>query len=256
MKAVFTLLYGSWLGDWDSEDNIQRAVLATKDLGLTCSWSGRSPHWFMHHMALGKPIGFSTLVTQNDGFTGLYQNEENNCAGWTHIALMGDPTLRMQVVAPASDVTVAVNGNDADLSWTASPEAVLGYDIYRAANANGPFTRINQSLVKDATFADAGYAASGNYTYMVRAVTLEKSASGTYYNPSEGAFASLNSTAMNMAKATTASQAKQRPYADLEKPAEPRLISSMALGRNLTPAPARRIRPTRSGLTTQCRSER
>ena len=53
------MLFGSWLGDWDSEDNIMRAVLATPDYGLTCAWSGR-PHWFLQHMALGEPIGFST----------------------------------------------------------------------------------------------------------------------------------------------------------------------------------------------------
>ena len=35
-KAVFTLLFGSWLGDWDSEDNIMRAVLAMPSYGLTC----------------------------------------------------------------------------------------------------------------------------------------------------------------------------------------------------------------------------
>ena len=27
-KAVFTMFFGSWLGDWDSEDNIMRGVLA------------------------------------------------------------------------------------------------------------------------------------------------------------------------------------------------------------------------------------
>lgn len=230
VKAVFTLLYGSWLGDWDSEDNFQRAVLATKDMGLTCSWSGR-PHWFMHHMALGKPIGYSTLLTQNDGFSGLYKNQENNCAGWTHIALMGDPTLRMQMVAPASDVTIAVNGNDADLGWTASTDDVEGYNIYRATNPNGPFTRVNNSLVKGTIFVDAN-AASGKYTYMVRAVTLEKSASGTYYNPSEGAFGSLNSASMNVAKATTPAK-----HAVTVKP-QAKADTTPALGRNLSPTGA------------------
>ena len=199
-KAVFTLLYGSWLGDWDSEDNIQRAVLATKDLGLTCSWSGR-PHWFMHHMALGEPIGFSARLTQNDGFTDSYKNQQNNCEGWTHIALMGDPTLRMQIVAPVSDLAVSADGNDADVTWTPSSDSVAGYNVYRAASLNGPFTRINSSLLKTAHFADAN-ALSGNYTYMVRAVKLEQSASGTYYNPSQGVFASLgSSTPVNVAKA-------------------------------------------------------
>ena len=228
-KAVFTLLYGSWLGDWDSEDNIQRAVLATKDLGLTCSWSGR-PHWFMHHMALGEPIGYSARLTQNGGFNDLYKNEQNNCESWTHIALMGDPTLRMQIVAPASEVAVSANGQDADVTWAPSAEAVEGYNVYRAANPNGPFTRINSALVKTTSFADAN-ALSGNYTYMVRAVKLEKSASGTYYNPSEGAFASLRSPAVNVANATVPAA---KPSAAV-KPQAKADVNGTALGRNLPP---------------------
>jgi len=97
VKAAFTLLFGSWLGDWDSEDNLQRAVLALPSYGLTCSWSGR-PHWFLQHMALGEPIGFGARLTQNNGPGGLYQNQVNSCAEQIHIALMGDPTLRLHVV--------------------------------------------------------------------------------------------------------------------------------------------------------------
>ncbi|HWD91980.1 MAG TPA: glycoside hydrolase family 9 protein [Verrucomicrobiae bacterium] len=251
VKAVFTLLYGSWLGDWDSEDNIQRAVLATKDLGLTCSWSGR-PHWFMHHMALGEPIGYSARLTQNDGFTDLYKNEQNNCESWTHIALMGDPTLRMQMVAPASDVTVADNDQGADLTWTPSSDSVAGYNVYRATNPNGPFTRLNSALVKDNTFTDANatddsftsapgarpvLAMTGRtqYYYMVRAVKLEKSASGTYFNPSEGAFASARGTTANVNVANAATLVPKHPVA--VKP-QAKADYSMALGRDLPPTGA------------------
>lgn len=239
-KAVFTLLYGSWLGDWDSEDNIQRAVLATKDLGLTCSWSGR-PHWFMHHMALGQPIGFSAKLTQNDGFTDLYKNQQNNCESWTHIALMGDPTLRMQVVAPASDVIVSPNGDDATVTWAPSTDSVQGYNIYRSTNPNGPFKRVNDSLVKGTAFTDAkavaqlngaktgALAATGRtpFYYMVRAVKLEQSASGTYFNPSQGAFASFGGEDLHVAKA--AAPVKATTAAKPQAKAD----TSMALGRNL-----------------------
>lgn len=227
-KAVFTLLYGSWLGDWDSEDNIQRVVLATKDYGLTCSWSGR-PHWFMHHMALGQPIGFSTRVTQNDGFTDLYKNQQNNCESWTHIALMGDPTLRMQIVAPVSDVVVLANGNDAHLHWTPATESVEGYNIYRATSVNGPFTRINSAIVQATKFTDANGAAD-HYTYMVRAVKLETSASGTYFNASEGAFGSIGSSSVNVAKVSAPATLAVKPQAKADV--------TTALGRDLPPTGA------------------
>ena len=42
-KAVFTLMFGSYFGDWDNPDNLLRAPLAgtANSLGLTNAWSGR-----------------------------------------------------------------------------------------------------------------------------------------------------------------------------------------------------------------------
>jgi len=186
IKSVFTILFGSWLGDWDSEDDLMRAVLATRSYGLASAWSGR-PHWFLHHMAMGKPIGFSTRLTQNNGPGGLYQNQVNHGAGQIQIALMGDPTLRMHVVAPPSDVVVCTNQQGFDLAWAPSAESVLGYYVYRAIDPNGLFTRVTQDLLAGTHYLDA--SAHAPAVYMVRAVKLETSASGSYYNASEGAFA-------------------------------------------------------------------
>ncbi|MGH7969128.1 MAG: cellulase N-terminal Ig-like domain-containing protein, partial [Limisphaerales bacterium] len=185
VQAVFTLLFGSWLGDFDAKDNIMRGVLALPSYGLTCAWSGR-PHWFMHHMALGMPIGFSARLTQNNGPTGLYQNEQNSAAGQIHIALMGDPTLRMHVVAPPSNLTASTNGGSITLNWAPSSDSALGYHVYRAAGTNGSFARLTTAPIQGTSYVDAGAPASANY--MVRAVKLETSASGTYYNASQGAF--------------------------------------------------------------------
>ena len=184
VKVVFALLFGSWLGDWDSEDNMQRAVLALPSYGLTCSWSGR-PHWFLQHMALGEPIGFGARLTQNNGPGGLYQNQVNSCAGQTHIALMGDPTLRLHVVAPPTNLAISNANGGVSVTWMAANDSVSGYHVYRSMNPGGPFTRLSPSLVQDTHFEDTNYPGA---TYMVRAVKLEVSASGSYYNPSQGAF--------------------------------------------------------------------
>ncbi len=185
LQAPFTLLFGSWFGDWDSQDNLMRGVLALPTCGLTSAWSGR-PHWFMHHMAMGFPIGYSAGVTQNNGPSGLYQNEVNSAAGQIHIALMGDPTLRLHVVGPPSNVTAVTNGTSVSLSWTASSDPVLGYLVYGATGTNGAFTRLTAAPVTATAYTDNSGAGAANY--MVRAMKLETSASGTYYNPSEGAF--------------------------------------------------------------------
>ena len=64
-QVVFTMFFGSYFGDWDSQNNFLRAALATTNYTLTSAWVGR-PYWHFHHMALGETIGFSTRVTQNN----------------------------------------------------------------------------------------------------------------------------------------------------------------------------------------------
>ena len=181
-KAVFFMMFGSWLGEWDSTDNLMRAVLATPTMGLTCSWAGR-PHWYYHHMGLGEPIGYSARVSQNNN--GLYQNQVNYVMRGIHIALMGDPTLRLHQVAPPSTLLAASTSGQTALSWTASPDATLGYYVYRAPTAAGPFTRITTSPISAVAFTDTS-APAGTNIYMVRAAKIQNSPSGTYTNLSQG----------------------------------------------------------------------
>jgi hypothetical protein len=192
-QANFFLLFGSWLGDWDSEDNFQRAVLATPTYGLACCWSG-SPHWYLQHMALGQTIGYGTRLTQNNTATGLYRTQTNTYAHLVHIALLGDPTLRLHPISPPSNLTGNTNGSAVLLNWDSSPDSILGYYIYRASDPNGPFTRIIGPLVGGTAFTDTS-PALGISTYMVRAVKLESTPSGTYSNASQGIFLTLNVTA-------------------------------------------------------------
>ena len=54
LKGVFTMIFGSYFGDWDSQDNFLKAPLAQGKV-LTNVWSGR-PHYQFHHMGLGENI--------------------------------------------------------------------------------------------------------------------------------------------------------------------------------------------------------
>lgn len=128
IKSVFALLFGSWLGDWDSEDDIMRTVLALPSYGLASAWSGR-PHWFFQHMALGLPIGYSARLTQNNSSSGLYQTQVNSAAENIHIALMGDPTLRMHPVTPPVNIAANATSGGVKLSWAASTDSVVGYNV-------------------------------------------------------------------------------------------------------------------------------
>jgi hypothetical protein len=178
-KAAFTFLFGSYFGDWDVSNNFLRAPLATTTYGLTCAWAGR-PAWHVHHMAMGETIGYTARLTQNNSGTYFYGYGPE-----VHIALMGDPTLRMHVVAPVSNVTATGGAGSAAIAWTASSDAVAGYHVYRGAGAAGPFTRLTAGLVTGTSFTDPA-APGGSTTYLVRAVRLETSASGSYWNASTG----------------------------------------------------------------------
>jgi hypothetical protein len=172
---------------------LMRSVLATPTMGLTCSWAGR-PHWFYHHMGLGEPIGYSARLTMNNAT--LYQNQTNAFTRGVHIALMGDPTLRMHPVAPPSGLTALACSEETILTWIPSSEEVLGYHVYRAKDPLGPFSRLTRSLVEGATFTDANPSPTAK-TYMVRAVKLESTPSGTYYNPSQGVFITTQGHSIN-----------------------------------------------------------
>ena len=182
-KAAFWMMFGSHFGDWNFPENIFRAPLATS-CGLTNVFSGK-PFWYLHTMALGGTIGEAAQLVQNnrvvDFATGPLYGPAQGAAGEVHIALMGDPTLRLHAVAPVTNVA-ATNGT---IGWTASPDTVVGYHVYRSASPTGPFTRMTKDPVTGTSFTDATVT-TGTCTYMVRAIKLETSAGGTYYNSSQG----------------------------------------------------------------------
>jgi Bacterial Ig domain len=202
INVVFTMLFGSYFGDWDSQDNFMRAALAATPDTLTAAWTGR-PDWYFHHMALGETIGFSARLSQNNSglyqpnstMNGFYVGRADPSENWTgvHIALMGDPTLRLQPVAPP--VALIAFTNDAggvDLTWQPSLDTVLGYNVYRSASPGGPYSRLNAALITANAYTDPDV--SSDTCYMVRAVRLETSSSGSYYNASQGAFATVDLT--------------------------------------------------------------
>lgn len=182
LKTVFTGFFGSYFGDWDNESNFLRASLGSGNV-LTTAWAGY-PNWFFHRMALGEPIGESSRLSQNNA--GLYERT-NYGARFVHTALLGDPTLRLHSVAPPSGVVAMSSPSGMAVSWTASPDAgVLGYHVYRATEPNGTWTRLTGVPTAQTSFADSLTVPNG--IYMVRAIKLEQTPSGTYYNASQGAF--------------------------------------------------------------------
>jgi hypothetical protein len=184
-KATFYMLFGSWIGEWDKTDNFMRTALAAPEYGLAAVWSGR-PHYYFHPMGVGRTIGHGIRLSQNNNGL-VYRTHMQRHARGVHIALMGDPTLRLNPVGPPANVRATVNGSEVAVTWSASPDFVFGYRVYRSASPGAPFERISSELHADTRLVDRPPNAS-EATYMVRAIALQLGPSGSYYNASQGAF--------------------------------------------------------------------
>ncbi len=182
LQCIFTFLFGSYFGDWDSRNNFLRSALGSGTI-LVNAWSGR-PLWQVHHMALGETIGYGMRVSINN------INVNNTYlpgfgARGVHVALMGDPTLTLYSVGPPSNLEATENGSNITLRWEASPEATHGYNIYKRIEGNSIFELL-ASNVANLTYTDSCVTRGFTYHYLVRAVKLETTPSGSYYNLSTG----------------------------------------------------------------------
>ena len=178
--SVFTMLFGSYFGDWDNADNFLRAPLASTGYVLTSCWAGR-PNWQFHHMALGENIGYCARLSQNNQLTYLSGYGQK----MIHVALMGDPTLRQHIIASPSNVAASQQNQVVTISWQPSPDTIPGYYIYRSQQRFGTYSRISPQIITSLTFNDPQPVEGITY-YMVKAVKLQHTPSGSYYNLSTG----------------------------------------------------------------------
>ena len=192
--GVFNLAMGSYFGDWDNRNNFLRAPLASGQ-SLTSCWSG-IPSWYFHHMGIGENIGASVLATMNNSslYTPLTEGWQGSI-GRSHLALMGDPTLRLTMVAPPSNLTVTNAGGAVSFSWTASNGSVLGYYLYEFNATSGAITRLNSTPITGTSWSSGTVPFVAGREYMVRAVRLESSFSGSYFNLSLGTISTAQGAA-------------------------------------------------------------
>ena len=185
----FSMLFGSYFGDWDSQNNFLRAGLASKGWALSCSWSGRPYHYY-HQMACGENLGSCIRTSQNNYDAYKY----NIYPTFVHTALMGDPSLRMNPVPPVSKVTLSASADKKTVTvkWSKSPDAnVTEYAVYRAKSKNSYFVYRGTVPATDTVFTDTKPYQDLNY-YMVKAVRPETTFSGMYMNTSIGMFDTIS----------------------------------------------------------------
>lgn len=221
-NAVFTMLFGSYFGDWDKSNNFLRATIASSPSILTCGWAGR-PFWYCHTMALGETIGDAALLSQNaDPYLHTFGTYG------VHTALMGDPSLRMNygTVPPARNVAVrqvALEGRYVEVSWDPPASgSVEGYILYKQVGS-GDMEVVNpDELIKATRFEDKSLA-EGTVKYTVRAVGLISSTCGTFYD--------ISYPAAQSAKITTVEEQETAPRVEVyPNPARDAVSLNLNLG--------------------------
>lgn len=193
--GIFNMTFGSYFGDWDMTNGFMKSIVASGN-ALTCVWSG-IPNWWFQNMGMGDNIGYSTRLTMNN--VSLYSPQNGGWQGSpynrVHLALIGDPSLRMTVVPRPSNFQAVNSGGVTGFSWTAALGAVDGYHIYEI-QANGNLNRLTTNVVTQTSYSDPAVPFVAGKRYMLRAVKLQTSNTGTYYDLSLGVQAISAGTAI------------------------------------------------------------
>ena len=189
-KVTFLTAYVSFVDSWNSNAYIPflRQALTMPTYSLVALSANDA--FYLSPMALGQTVGEAFRASQNS--RGLYPFLFED-TGDIKMALIGDPTLRLNPIAPPTNLTATPAGKNLALTWTPSPDPnLVGYQLYRAASPAGPFTTpLCAKLLPPATTTYTDPDAAGqNYLYLLRALSHETTGSGTYLNPSQGAFTS------------------------------------------------------------------
>ena len=225
VNGIFTMIFGSYFGDWDSQDNFMRAPLCSDIPALTSCWAGR-PNWYVHHMSLGENIGYSAKATQNNNTLYIPSNTGSR---YVHVALMGDPSLRMDYIKPPSSLTGGqLTDSSIFLNWAQSPDtSISGYYVYRADAFYGNYQLVSP-LLTNHNFEDHGLA-TGTYYYQVRAMKPKMTPAGGYVNLSIGTL----STGINLDNTLSVHKLESNPVIEVyPNPAKDILTVSINITRS------------------------
>ncbi|MFZ1703638.1 MAG: T9SS type A sorting domain-containing protein [Saprospiraceae bacterium] len=177
--SIFTMNFGSYFGDWDSQNNFLRSALGSGDI-LANMWAGR-PNWFLTSMASGSHLGYCAKLTQNANNSFFFTG---NGGRFTHVALMGDPTLRLHSVKSVININAVEDNGSVLIQWEKGDQNQEKFAIYRVED-NGEITFLEEVL-NDVQWIGHCQMAGKPLTFMVKPVVLEKTGSGSYYNSGIG----------------------------------------------------------------------
>lgn len=167
-----------------------RALLALDNKNLVNIWSTMAINLFPL-MGVGETIGESCKRIMNHNDSNKYYEKPHqdfdNPDFWYRMqfAVYGDPTVRFYQIRPVKDIYVLIgtSSSNPELVWTASTEqGILRYDIYESTTQFGFYNKIGSTTN---TYFELKNSTKGNW-YMVKAIAIEETGSGKFYNSSLG----------------------------------------------------------------------
>jgi len=93
---------------------------------------------------------------------------------------MGDPTLTMNPIVPAKEISATETMDGIVLSWEESDGDFDGYNLYRINTADGESSKVNSKPLTDNKYTDIA-APTGKFKYQLRTVKLMELPNNSYY---------------------------------------------------------------------------
>ena len=201
-RSVFMTGMQSFWGFW-ADRNAMASAIGSDGWTLSVTWSIWGLRYFYHRMGLGDVTGDMMKTSINNrgwqGDDGLYRVGSDYWVNGNHTGALfmnhiGDPMLRLYMFPPVSNLGVVADGEDVDIAWKASPDPeVIGYHVYRSTSMDEPFIRLTNTPIELTEYTDSGIVSTGgSMIYQVRAVKLEQTGSGTFFNGSQGIFREID----------------------------------------------------------------
>jgi hypothetical protein len=144
--------------------NLQLTLSASNGAVTISSAKVNSSEFAFLGLALPVTIGAGQSVTAKVVFTPSVSGTAS-----ANLTLTSDATNSPTTV-PLTGVGVAPGAHSADLTWDASKDVVIGYNVYRGGTNGGPYSQINAILDSSTNYTDSAVKAGKTYYYVVTAV--------------------------------------------------------------------------------------
>jgi hypothetical protein len=119
----------------------------------------------------GLSLPLTVAVGQNVPITVQFTPNASGTASG-HLTLSSNADNSPTTVS-MTGIGLATGAHSAELSWDASKDVVIGYNVYRGGTKGGPYTQINGVLDATTTYTDNTVQGGKTYYYIATAVNAE-----------------------------------------------------------------------------------